>query len=110
MPGAGCPEDAASPVLIRRYTRLGKVLGAIYLDNRFQAGAFDVDALAFMENFADQAGIALYNARLVQDLESSKQALEVEREKVEELNEKLSEDLELRTSSLSIKTTTSSNL
>ena len=79
---------------------MGKVLGAIYLDNRFQAGAFDVDALAFMENFADQAGIALYNARLVQDLESSKQALEVEREKVEELNEKLSEDLELRTREL----------
>ena len=78
----------------------GKVLGAIYLDNRFQAGAFDVDALAFMENFADQAGIALHNARLVQDLESSKKALEAEREKVEELNEKLSEDLELRTKEL----------
>ena len=53
-----------------------------------------------MENFADQAGIALHNARLMQDLESSKEALEVERVKVEELNEKLAEDLELRTQEL----------
>jgi serine/threonine-protein kinase PknK len=79
---------------------MGRVLGAIYLDNRFQAGAFDVDALAFMENFADQAGIALHNARLVRDLERSKSALESEREKVEELNEKLEEDLKVRTQEL----------
>jgi transcriptional regulator with GAF, ATPase, and Fis domain len=79
---------------------MGRVLGAIYLDNRFQTGAFDASSLAFMESFADQAGIALGNARLVSALESSKSDLEGERRKVQALNTKLEEELKTRTQEL----------
>ena len=42
----------------------GDVLGVIYLDNRFQAGRFGDREKAILDMFADQAGIALRNARL----------------------------------------------
>ena len=42
----------------------GEVLGVIYLDNRFQAGTFGDRETRILEMFADQASIALLNARL----------------------------------------------
>lgn len=78
----------------------GKVLGAIYLDNRFRAGAFDDGHFRFMEAFSDQAGIALHNARLISALEDSKQDLESARQAVEALNEQLKEELQRRTQEL----------
>lgn len=78
----------------------GEVLGAVYLDNRFRAGAFGEGELAFMEAFVDQAAVALSNARLLRETERSRDALERAQAEVQELNAKLSEELARRTREL----------
>jgi len=55
--------------------------GALYVDNRFRAGAFTPRHRALIESFADQVGLALTNARLVEEL--SAQARELERAKAQ---------------------------
>jgi len=78
----------------------GRVLGAIYLDNRFRASAFAGEDLRFMEAFADMAAVALDNARLVETLEAEKRKTEAARKEVESLNQRLEADLERRTREL----------
>lgn len=79
------------------------VLGALYLDNRFERGRFKTDDRALLLAFADQAAIALNNARLVEALERRTAELDAERRRVEALAERqaekidrLSEDLKSR--------------
>ncbi|MEC9073242.1 MAG: tetratricopeptide repeat protein, partial [Myxococcota bacterium] len=67
----------------------GQVLGAIYLDNRFRTSAFDHGVNQRMSAFADQAAIALYNARLLTEMTASQRALEEARAEVESLNQQL---------------------
>ncbi len=63
--------------------RAGKrLLGAIYLDNRFERGVFRPEDVPFLLAFADQAAIALENARLHAEAEAA-------RREVEELNRAL---------------------
>lgn len=76
------------------------VLGALYLDNRFRTQAFQDDTVGTMEAFCDQAAIALANARLMEAMEASSQALERSRQDVEALNARLQEDLAHRTQEL----------
>ncbi|MBL8783516.1 MAG: sigma 54-interacting transcriptional regulator [Deltaproteobacteria bacterium] len=78
----------------------GKVLGAIYLDNRFRASAFADEDLRFMEAFADMAAIALDNARLVESLEAQKKATDTAKREVESLASRLETELERRTREL----------
>jgi serine/threonine-protein kinase PknK len=78
----------------------GRVLGAIYLDNRFRASAFDPYDVRMLEAFADQAAIALDNARLVEAMTESQAALELARGEVEALNGKLAAQLAERTREL----------
>jgi len=78
----------------------GRVLGAIYLDNRFRSSAFGAADLPFMEAFADLAAIALDNARLIEAHEKSQEALEKARAEVEALNKRLAGELEARTQEL----------
>jgi len=66
-------------VPIRAGTRL---LGAVYLDNRFERGVFRAEDVPFLLAFADQAAIALENARLHTEAEAA-------RREVEELNRAL---------------------
>lgn len=61
----------------------GKVLGAIYVENRFQKGVFGEDMIEILDAFSDQAAIALENARLHE--ENHRKA-----EEIEDLNDKLS--------------------
>lgn len=61
------------------------VLGAIYLDHRFQRDCFGADVLELLSAFADQAAIALRNARLHADLERRTLALEAEQRRVQSL-------------------------
>ncbi|MSR46674.1 MAG: sigma-54-dependent Fis family transcriptional regulator [Planctomycetes bacterium] len=61
----------------------GTVLGCLYLDNRFQRGIFTPDHQQLMELFADQAAVAVENARLM----AQNAAARVE---LEQLNGKLS--------------------
>jgi transcriptional regulator with GAF, ATPase, and Fis domain len=51
-------------------------LGAVYLDSRFERGVFELDDLPFLVSFADQAAVALENARLHE--EAQRAAREVE--------------------------------
>jgi len=59
-----------------------RVLGSLYLDNRFERGALTPEDLPFLLSFADQAAIALENARLHAEARRS-------RREVEELNRAL---------------------
>ena len=65
------------------------VKGALYVDNRFRAGAFSVVHKALMEAFADQAGIALYNAGLLSDSAQHREALAEAKDELEVLNRQL---------------------
>jgi transcriptional regulator with GAF, ATPase, and Fis domain len=65
----------------------GKVAGALVLDSRRASSLFDGEDRDVVERLADQAGIAVTNARMVDELRS--QAEEIRR-----LNEKLSEQVE----------------
>ncbi|MHC4601184.1 MAG: GAF domain-containing protein, partial [Planctomycetota bacterium] len=42
----------------------GELLGVVYIDNPYQKGIFTEDDLAMLEGFADQAAVAIHNARL----------------------------------------------
>jgi len=51
-------------------------IGSLYLDSRFERGVFGLEDLPFLMSFADQAAIALENARLHE--EAKRSAKEVE--------------------------------
>ncbi|MSP63675.1 MAG: GAF domain-containing protein, partial [Myxococcales bacterium] len=50
----------AAPLIAR-----GEVVGCLYVDHRLRAGAFDEQDVALVLEFADQAAIAVENARLI---------------------------------------------
>jgi len=50
--------------------RLGEVTGAIYVDSRMRAGLFDREAQTLVQAFADQAALAIENARLYASVRS----------------------------------------
>ena len=61
------------------------VLGALYLDNRFERGRFSEEDVTLLRAFADQVALALGNARLHDELKKRNRQLEAERQRVEEL-------------------------
>ena len=63
------------PLVIRE-----RIAGAIYVDHRETRHLFTQRDLSFLEAFADQAAIAIENARLYEELEEAKQRLSVENE------------------------------
>ena len=48
-----------------------KILGVLYLDNRFCSGAFTKVHIQILKAFADQAALAIYNTRILKALEKS---------------------------------------
>ncbi|MBN1147720.1 MAG: GAF domain-containing protein [Anaerolineales bacterium] len=52
----------------------GKLIGAIYVDNRAQVGMFTKKDLELLDTFAAQAAIAIENARLNQAVQQANQA------------------------------------
>jgi len=54
-----------------------EVVGAIYMDNRFHRGSFQPSMLQLMQAFADQAVIALTNAKTMRELQNKSEAIEV---------------------------------
>ena len=79
------------------------VLGALYLDNRFQRGLFTVEDRDLLLAFADQVAIALTNAELHDRLRRRNRELEKQRKRVDELLrgqadeiERLTEEVERR--------------
>ncbi|HKX12645.1 MAG TPA: sigma 54-interacting transcriptional regulator, partial [bacterium] len=51
-------------------------LGVLYLDHRFEIGAFSEEKLLFLKAFADQAVLAIEKARTLVELAKAKRALE----------------------------------
>jgi transcriptional regulator with GAF, ATPase, and Fis domain len=68
----------------------GAISGALYVDNRFRAGAFDQQHTTLMESFADQAGIAIEGARMLQETTRQRAQLEEAKAELERLNRDLS--------------------
>jgi len=71
----------------------GQAIGALYLDNRFQQGAFSEQDLSYMEAFASQASIAISNARLLAEREVTLTELSQSRLEIETLNKQLEQEL-----------------
>jgi transcriptional regulator with GAF, ATPase, and Fis domain len=69
----------------------GSTLGSLYLDNRFEKGAFTEEDLPLLQAFGDHAAIALENARLMSEAIQDKKDLEKANVRVGELNKILSE-------------------
>jgi serine/threonine-protein kinase PknK len=75
-------------------------LGVLYLEHRMRAGRFDDDDLDLLMAFADQAAIALANARLLARLEQRGQELASANHELGEARERIERLLEDRTAEL----------
>ncbi|MBI3268896.1 MAG: sigma 54-interacting transcriptional regulator [Planctomycetes bacterium] len=71
-----------------------QVLGCVYIDNRFEGGVFTEETLHLLEAFADQAAIAIENARLLEENIKKQEELRRSKEQVEKLNRLLEEKVE----------------
>ncbi|MCK6480389.1 MAG: sigma 54-interacting transcriptional regulator [Planctomycetaceae bacterium] len=78
----------------------GRSVGLLYLDHRFEEGAFQGVDLGLLEAFGAQAAIALENARLLQENRVRQAELERSKEKVEELNRVLREKVRRQSAEL----------
>jgi transcriptional regulator with GAF, ATPase, and Fis domain len=65
------------------------IIGALYLDHRFQDRAFTEEDVSLCGAFADQAAIALENARLLEQTREQERRLQVQNERLERLNAQL---------------------
>ena len=70
------------------------VIGVVYVDNRFAAGAFSADHGVLLAALADQAAIAIQTARTVHRQRMTAAALEQSRAEVEQLNGQLRAQLD----------------
>ncbi len=66
-----------------------QVQGVIYVDHRLKISAFTEEDLDLLESLADQAGIAVRNAKLYKDLWEKKEELEAYAREVARLNDAL---------------------
>jgi transcriptional regulator with GAF, ATPase, and Fis domain len=80
----------------------GRAIGALYLDNRLQKGVFDEQQLALVQLFADQAALALRNARLLQELRERNRRLAETNAQIEGLNEQLGRKVRDRDEQLAV--------
>ncbi len=72
----------------------GKPIGALYVDNRFTAGAFSPEHAALLEALADQATIAVEHARVVAGERQALDKLRQSQAEVQSLAERLREQLD----------------
>jgi transcriptional regulator with GAF, ATPase, and Fis domain len=71
-----------------------RVLGAIYLDNRFASSRFDEATRDQLELVADQSSIAIENARLFEENARQREELQHAKDELERLNQSLRERVE----------------
>ena len=93
----------AIPLCVRE-----KILGALYMDNRCEKSIFTDKEKYIVELFADQAAIAIDNARILEEnlqkqkeLQKSKEQIEILNQKLSTANKALAERVELREEELS---------
>jgi serine/threonine-protein kinase PknK len=63
-----------------------RVIGTLYLDHRFKKGVFTSRERDLVETFADQAAIAIENARLYEENKKTQEELEKRRREIDDLN------------------------
>lgn len=68
-----------------------RVLGAMYVDNRFQTGAFTGNHLRWLEILADQMAVAIRNAQLFEENRDRNHDLEEAQGRLERMNLELEE-------------------
>lgn len=78
----------------------GQVLGAIYLDNAYEAGRFDGFHVRILEGYARLASIALRNARQRREMGMRRREAVRQSRRIERLNDRLRRALRVRTSAL----------
>ncbi len=78
----------------------GGVIGAIYLDNRYEHGTFDGWDVRVLEGFAGLAGIALQNARQRREMAQRRREAVRQARRIERLNDRLRKALRIRTNAL----------
>jgi transcriptional regulator with GAF, ATPase, and Fis domain len=71
-----------------------QILGCVYIDNRFEVGLFQEADLPLLQGFADQAAIAIENARLFEENVRREEELKRSRDEIERLNAQLKERVE----------------
>ncbi len=54
-----------------------ELIGVLYVDNRAQSGIFHTDELSLISTFANQAAVAIENARLFDGLQESNEELQI---------------------------------
>ena len=69
------------------------VKGALYLDHRMKANAFEDADISVLWAFADQAAIALANAYVIEELSSQKEKLETAQRELMMVQKELQDDL-----------------
>jgi signal transduction histidine kinase len=73
----------------------GSVIGAVFVDNRVQAGLFDDPDLSMLNAFASQAAVAIENARLYTQTDETLAARVEELEILSQIDRELNHQLEL---------------
>jgi transcriptional regulator with GAF, ATPase, and Fis domain len=76
------------------------VLGAIYLDNPYESGAFDGWDVRILESFASLASIAIRNARQRREAAVRRREAVRQARRIERLNDRLRRALRVRTTAL----------
>jgi transcriptional regulator with PAS, ATPase and Fis domain len=71
-----------------------QVTGCVYIDNRFETGLFRKADLPVLQGFADQAALAIENARLFEENVERQEELKRTRDEIERLNAQLKEKVE----------------
>jgi transcriptional regulator with GAF, ATPase, and Fis domain/lipopolysaccharide biosynthesis regulator YciM len=79
-----------------------EVLGAIYLDNRHRRDAFGPTDLNILQTFADQAAVAVTNARLIEENQKRTTELLEANRRAESLNLKLRRKVHKRNAELAL--------
>jgi transcriptional regulator with GAF, ATPase, and Fis domain len=78
-----------------------EVAGVLYVDNRLLNYAFEERERDLLRSFADQAGIAIHNARTMDELQRKQAELQAAHDRVAELNAALKGQLAEQTAELS---------
>jgi transcriptional regulator with GAF, ATPase, and Fis domain len=79
-----------------------RVDGVLYVDNRLQRGAFTQENLELVDLLANQAAIAIRNARLLAELRARNQRLLDSRRQIERLNSELGRKVRDQDSELAV--------
>ncbi|HEX7900729.1 MAG TPA: sigma 54-interacting transcriptional regulator [Planctomycetota bacterium] len=102
LPTAGSVADLKLRSLLCMPFRVrDRVLGCVYIDNRFETGLFRTEDLPLLQGFADQAATAIENARLWEENSLRTEELRRAKEEVERLNSELKDKVEKQYAELS---------